>query len=85
MQCTFTITPQRVWKELLSSWGFPGGSAVKTSVSTELRGVQVRSLGWESPLEKELATHSSILTWEIPWTKEPGRLLSMGLQRVGYY
>ena len=35
---------------------------------------QVRSLGWEDPLEKELATHSSILAWEIPWTQEPGRL-----------
>ena len=35
---------------------------------------QVRSLGWEDPLEKEMATHSSILAWRIPWTKEPGRL-----------
>ena len=46
--------------------------------------MQVRSLGRENPLEKEMATHSSILTWEIPWAKEPGRLLSMGLQRVGH-
>ena len=36
------------------------------------------SLGWENPLEKEMSTHSSILTWEIPWTKEPGGLQSMG-------
>ena len=43
----------------------------------------VRSLDQEDPLEKEMATHSSILVWEIPWTKEPGRLQSMGLQRVG--
>ena len=43
---------------------------------------QVRSLGWEDPLEKEMATHSSILAWKIPWTEEPGRLQSMGLQRV---
>ena len=43
---------------------------------------QVRSLGWEDPLEKELATHSSILAWEIPWTEEPGELQSMGSQRV---
>ena len=42
----------------------------------------VQSLGREDPLEKELATHSSILAWSIPWTEEPGRLLSMGLQRV---
>ena len=42
----------------------------------------VRSLGGEDPLEKEMATHSSILAWEIPWTEEPGGLQSMGLQRV---
>ena len=44
----------------------------------------VRSLGWEDPLEKEVATHSSILAWRIPWTEEPGGLQSMGLQRVGH-
>ena len=42
-----------------------------------------RSLGWEDPLEKERATHSSTLVWKIPWTEEPGRLWSMGSQRVG--
>ena len=42
----------------------------------------VRSLGWEDPLEKEMATHSSILAWEIPWTEEPGGLQSTGSQRV---
>ena len=42
----------------------------------------VQSLGWEDPLEKEMATHSSIQAWEIPWTEEPSRLQSMGLQRV---
>ena len=45
---------------------------------------QVRSLGWEDPLEKEMAAHSSILAWKIPWTVEPGRLPSMGSQRVGH-
>ena len=45
---------------------------------------QVRSLGWEDPLEKEMATHSSTLAWKIPWTKEPGRLQSMESQRVGH-
>ena len=45
---------------------------------------QVRSLGWEDPLEKEMATHSSILAWKISWTEEPGGLQSMGLQRVGH-
>ena len=44
----------------------------------------VQSLGWEDLLEKEMATHSSILVWKIPWTEEPGRLQSMGPQRVGH-
>ena len=44
----------------------------------------VRSLGWEDPLQKEMATHSSILAWRITWTEEPGGLQSMGSQRVGY-
>ena len=44
----------------------------------------VRSLGQEDPLEKKMATHSSILAWKIPWTEEPGRLESMGSQRVGH-
>ena len=45
---------------------------------------QVQSLGWEDPLEKGMATHSSILAWRIPWTEEPGGLQSTGLQRVGH-
>ena len=45
---------------------------------------RVQSLGWEDPLEKGLATHSSILAWRVPWTEEPGRLQSVGLQKVGY-
>ena len=44
----------------------------------------VQSLGQEDLLEKEIATHSSILAWKIPWTEEPGRLQFMGLQRVRY-
>ena len=44
----------------------------------------VRSLGQEDPLEKEMATHSSILAWRIPWTEEPGGLQSAGSQRVGH-
>ena len=43
---------------------------------------QVGSLGWDNPLEKGMATHSSILAWRIPWTEEPGGLQSMGSQRV---
>ena len=45
---------------------------------------QVRSLGWKDLLEKEMATHSSTLAWKIPWMEEPGRLQSMGSQRVGH-
>ena len=44
----------------------------------------VRSLGWEDPLEKGMATHSSTLAWKIPWTEEPGRLQSTGSQSVGH-
>ena len=44
----------------------------------------VRSLSWEDPLEAGMATHSSMLAWRIPWTEEPGRLQSIGSQRVGY-
>ena len=52
-----------------------------------VRETWVRSLGWEDPLEKEMAAHSSALAWKIPWTErllKPGRLQSMGLQRVGH-
>ena len=45
---------------------------------------QVQSLGWKDPLEKEMATHSSILAWKIPWTEEPGRLTVHGVQRIGH-
>ena len=49
-----------------------------------MRETRVQSLGREDPLEKEMATHSSTLTWKIPWMEEPGRLQSMGSQRVGH-
>ena len=45
---------------------------------------EIGSLGWEDPLEEEMATHFSILAWEIPRTEEPGGLQSMGLQRIGH-
>ena len=48
------------------------------------RETRVRSLGWEDPLEKEMALHSSTAAWKIPWTEEPGTLLSVGSQRVGH-
>ena len=46
--------------------------------------MRVQSLGWEDTLEEVMATHFSILAWRVPWTEEPGRLQSMGLQRVGH-
>ena len=53
-------------------------------VQQAMRETRVRSLGWEDPLEMETATRSGILAWKIPWTEEPGRLQSMGSQRVGH-
>ena len=50
----------------------------------KMQDTRVRSLGWDDPLEKEMATHSSILAWRIPWTEKPGGLQSMRLQRVGH-
>ena len=58
--------------------GFPGGSVSKESAS--IQGTWVPSLGGEDPLEKEMATHSSILAWKILWTEKPSELQSMGLQ-----
>ena len=53
--------------------------------SPAMQETRVRALGWEDPLEKEMATHSSVLAWEIPWTKKPGGLQSMESQRVRHY
>ena len=65
--------------------GFPSGSVVKNPPAkardTERR---IQSRGQEDPLEEEMAPHSSILSWKIPWTEEPGGLQSMGSQRVGH-
>ena len=63
--------------------GFPGGSLIKNLPAKQETWIWL--LGWEDPLEKEMATHSSIVAWEIPWTEEPGGLQSMGSsQRVRY-
>ena len=62
------------------SWASLVAQLVKNSPA--MRENWVRSLGWEDPLEKGKATHSSILAWRIPWTEEPGGLQSMGSQRV---
>ena len=50
----------------------------------ETQKIQVPSLNWDDPLEEGMATYFSILAWRIPWTEEPGKLQSMGLQRVGH-
>ena len=60
-------------------WGFPGDSVVKNPPA--MQESRVRSLGWEDPLEEEMATHSSLLAKKIPCTKEPGGLQSMGSQK----
>ena len=65
-----------------SSEGFPGGSVVKNSAAVQE--MQIQSLGREDPLEEEMATHCTILAWEIPWTEEPEVLQSIGWQRVAH-
>ena len=62
--------------------GFPGGTVLKTLIA--IQEMQVQSLGGEDPLEGEMATHSSILTWKIPWTIGCQAPLSMGSLRVGH-
>ena len=61
---------------------FPVAQSVKSLPA--MQETQVQFLGWEDPLEKEMATHSSSLVWRIPPSEEPGRLQSMGSQRVGH-
>ena len=63
-------------------WASLVAQTVKNPPATQE--TQVQSLGWEDPLEKDMATHSSILAWEIPWAEEPGGLQSTGWQRVGH-
>ena len=73
-----------LWDELTSVKGFPGGSVVKNLPATwEMPEMGVRSPGREDPLEEEMATHSSILAWKIPWTQEPGRLYSPWTHKSG--
>ena len=64
-------------------WAFQVAQCIKNSpANSGDAGDRVCSLGWEDPLEKEMAIHSCILAWKIPWAKEPGGLQSMGSQRV---
>ena len=95
IECTFPVEvlPWKLpWQLLLSNPGFDfqlhklGASLVAPMVKhpPAVQETQVQLLHWEGPLEKGMATHSSVLVWRIPWTEEPGRLQSMGSQRVRY-
>ena len=65
--------------------GFPvGASGKEPTCQCRRHETQLRSLGWEDPLEEGMAIRSSILAWKIPWTEEPDRLQSMGSHRVGH-
>ena len=68
------------YMEVFGKLGFPRSSTIKNPHA--MQETRVLSLGQEDPLQKEMATHSSILAWKIPWMEEPGGLQSMGLQRV---
>ena len=77
---------QKTWVRFLG-WEDPlekGKAAQTVKCLPTMQEAWVRSLGWENPLEKEMATHSSTLAWKISQTEEPGRLQSMGSQRVGH-
>ena len=76
MGSSFVPRKERTYT-LVNFTGFPGGSDLPAMQET-----WVQILGWEDALERGMATHSSILAWRIPWTKEPGRQQSMGPQRV---
>ena len=73
--------PQRITGPF-EGQGFPNGSLVKNLPAKQE--TQVRSLGWEDPLEESMATHSSTLAWRSPWIEEPGRLQPIGQHRVGH-
>ena len=77
--CTLPLS--LCFKETLRA--FPVAETIKNLPA--MQETQVQSLGWEDPLEKEMATHSSILAWRIPRTEEPGELLSMGFPRREYW
>ena len=74
-------TAKKVFKMLL---GLASLVAQSLKCLPAMQETRVRSLSWEDPLEKEMATHSSILAWRIPWREEPGRLHSTGSQKVGH-
>ena len=76
------LMEEKFLNHLLNNWASLMAQTVKDLPA--VLETQVQSLGWEDPLEKEMATHSSILAWRIPWIEEPGKLQSTGSQRVGH-
>ena len=85
-----SISPTNALLNPTVKGGFSGGTVVKKKKKKthpqmqETQEIWVQSLDWEDPLEKEMASHSSILTWETPWTEEPGGLQSMESQWIGH-
>ena len=75
------MTINKYWASILCMTSLVAQTVKRLPAVRETR---VQSLGREDLLEKEMVTHSSILAWEIPWTEKPGRLQSMGLQRIGH-
>ena len=85
MNITGSFFSDDILEQRRTKQGFPGGSAAKNlPAMQEPQETRVLFLGWEDPLEKSMATHSSILACRIPWTEEHGRLQSMGSQTVGH-
>ena len=66
------------------AWNSTSLVAQRVKRLSTMRETRVRSLGWEDPLEKEIAIHFRTIAWKIPWTEEPGRLQPMGSQRIGH-
>ena len=80
---SFTIS-QSLLKLMSIESMMPSNDLILLLLLPSMQETWVRSLGQEDPLEKEMATHSGTLAWKIPWTEKPGRLQSMGSQRVGH-
>ena len=85
MGCSTASCGQLVAHECVNAWASQAVLVVRIHLPVqETEETQLRSLGGEDPLEKEVATHSNILAWRIPWTEEPGGLQSTESQRVGH-
>ena len=80
LNITWVFNQRDLEKTFICIWDFPGGSVVKNPPAKKEMWVQ--SLGWDDPLEEEMATYSILHSWRIPWTEEPHRLQFMGSQRV---